>query len=244
MIISLQLYSIKEEVEKDFDNALGMTKKAGYQGVEFAGYHGKTPDELVEMLAKHGLKAVSSHTPMERLRNSLDEEFNYAKKLGHNMIVCPYLDWKTEEAIIEDAKFLETCAQKAAAEGITIGYHNHAHEFKYFGEKYAMDILFDNMPSVKFEPDVFWIAHADVDPITYLKPFAASGRICAIHAKEISKEGKTNVYIGEGRIDFSGLADLCPPSEYYYIAEQEAFTTDYFDGISRCYQGLISQLKK
>jgi sugar phosphate isomerase/epimerase len=162
----------------------------------------------------------------------------YAKKLGYRLIVCPWSDCKSEAEIIEDAKFLESCAQKAAGEGIIIGYHNHSQEFRQFGGKYAMDILLENMPSVQFEPDVFWIAYADVDPLQYIEPLAAANRICAIHAKELAEKGKENVYIGQGRINFAGIAAVCPPSKYPYIVEQEEFSGDHFDGIYKSYLGL------
>jgi sugar phosphate isomerase/epimerase len=238
MDISLQLWSINEEVEKDFDHALELTAKAGYQGVEFAGYCGKTPEELKELLVKHHLKSISAHVALDRLHKSFDEEINYAKKLGHKIIVCPWSGCKTEAEIIEDAQFLESCAQKASRDGIIIGYHNHDHEFIRFNGRYAMDILLENMPSVQFEPDVFWLAYSGVDPLVYIKPLVTAGRICAIHAKELAREGTENVYIGQGKIDFSGLASLCPPSKYHYIVEQEEFSTDHFDGISKSCQGL------
>jgi sugar phosphate isomerase/epimerase len=238
MDISLQLWSINEEVEKNFDNALELTEKAGYQGVEFAGYQGKTPEDLKELLVKHHLKSISAHVSLDRFRKSFDEEINYAKKLGHKMIVCPWSDCKTEAEVIENAQFLESCAQKSASDGIIIGYHNHDQEFKRFNERYAMDIMLENMPSVQFEPDVFWLAYAGLDPITYMKPLVIAGRICAIHAKELAREGTENVYIGQGKIDFPGLASLCPPSKYHYIVEQEEFSTDHFDGISKSCQGL------
>jgi sugar phosphate isomerase/epimerase len=101
-----------------------------------------------------------------------------------------------------------------------------------------MDILLEHMPSVQFEPDLFWIAYAGVDPLAYCKPLAAAGRICAVHAKELAQEGKENVYIGQGRIDFAGFAAICPPSKYPYIVEQEEFSSDHFDGISKSGQGL------
>lgn len=238
MDIALQLWSIKEEAEADFAKALELTEKAGYQGVEFAGYHGKSPEEMSELLKKYHLKPVSTHVGMDRLRDGLDEELLYAKKLGYKMIVCPWSTCESEAKVIEDAKFFESCAKKAAKEGIVIGYHNHNQEFKKFGGKYAMDILLENMPSVKFEADVFWIAYGGVDPVSYIKPYAAAGRICAIHAKELAKEGKENVYIGQGKIDFAGIAAICPPATIPYVVEQEEFSSDHFDGVTQSCRGL------
>jgi sugar phosphate isomerase/epimerase len=238
MDISLQLWSIKEEVEENFAHALEMTEKAGYQGVEFAGYYGKSPTELEELLAKYHLKAVSAHVGMDRLRTVLDTEISYAKTLGYKLIVCPWSDCKTIEQVIEDARFLESCAGAALKEGIAIAYHNHNQEFRKFDGRYVMDILLEHMPSVKFEPDVFWIAYGLVDPVRYLTPLAKAGRIAVVHAKELDKEGPDNVYIGRGKIDFAGIAAICPPDTYPWIVEQEEYSSDHFDGISQSYQGL------
>jgi sugar phosphate isomerase/epimerase len=238
MDISLQLWSIKEEAGEDFARALEMTAKAGYGGVEFAGYHGKSPVELGDLLSKYHLKAVSTHAGIDRLRAALDTEISYAKARGFTLIVCPWSECNTEEQIIGDARFLESCAEKASKEGITIAYHNHNQEFRKFAGRYAMDIMLEHMPSVQFEPDVFWIAYGLVDPVRYLSPLAQAGRIAAVHAKELDKEGPDNVYIGQGKIDFAGIAAVCPPDKYPWIVEQEEYSSDHFDGISKSYQGL------
>jgi sugar phosphate isomerase/epimerase len=238
MDISLQLYSIKEEAQDNFAGALELTEKAGYQGVEFAGYFGNSPEQMKTLLAKYHLKAVSTHAGFERLQKAFDEEIKYAVTLGYKLIVCPGIKCDTKENTVKDAQFLESCAKEAAKKGITIGYHNHSHEYVKFDGKYALEILLETAPSVKFEPDLFWIANAGIDPIDYIRPLAKAGRICAIHAKEMAKTGKENVYIGEGKIDFKAAAGFCPPSQYPYIIEQEEFHSDHFDGIAKSYKGL------
>jgi sugar phosphate isomerase/epimerase len=239
MEISLQLYSIKEEAAQDFPNALSLVHKAGYQGVEFAGYYGNTPEQMKKLLEQYQLKAVSTHAGLPRLKEALDEELAFAKALGYKLVVCPYTTCNSKAEVLENAAILEGCAKKAGEQGITLGYHNHSHEFtSQFDGKYAMDILLENAPSLKFQPDVFWIAMGGVDPLKYLEPFAQAGRLCALHAKELAKEGRANVYVGQGKLDFAALAKLCPPSVYPWIIEQEEFSSDHFDGISQSYQGL------
>ncbi|MDR2110173.1 MAG: TIM barrel protein, partial [Spirochaetaceae bacterium] len=157
-------------MKENFAHGLELTHKAGYGGVEFAGYFGLSPEKIKELLAQHQLKAVSTHVGITRLREALDEEFDYAVQLGYSLIICPMLPCKTKAQTVEDAEFLETCAQRAAKKGLVIGYHNHAHEFAQFDGKYAQDILLETAPSIKFEPDVFWIAYAGVDPVEYLQP--------------------------------------------------------------------------
>jgi sugar phosphate isomerase/epimerase len=243
MDIGLQLWSIKEEVKESFPDALALVKKAGYSGVEFAGYFDNSPEQLKAMLDKQGLKAMGTHTSITRLSDALDEEIRYAKVLGYTMITCPYLKCDSKEDVIRDAKILEACAAKVKAEGLTIGYHNHDQEFKKFDGEYALEILFANAPSVQWEADVFWVAYAGVDPIAYVKKQVEAGRVAAIHAKEIGKDSKDNVYVGDGAIDFKAIAALCPPAKIPYIVEQEEFTSSHEDAITKSYQGLLRQLK-
>jgi len=242
MDISLQLYSIREDEEENFDNALAMCAKAGYQGVEFAQYFGNSPDQMKALLKKHGLKAVSTHAGFDRFKKAFDEEIKYAETLNYKLIVCPGIGAESAEQIAADAKYLEECAKKAAKKGITIGYHNHSHEFKKFGGKYALDILLENAPSVKFEADVCWVANAGVDPVAYITPLEKAGRMCAIHAKELGRNKETDVYIGEGVVDFAAIAKVCPPAKYPWIVEQEGYHSSRLDGITVCYKTLTKIL--
>jgi sugar phosphate isomerase/epimerase len=244
MDIGLQLYSLKEEAEKSFENALELTAKAGYTAVEFAGNFGNTSEQMKALLAKYHLKPVSAHVGIERFREAFDEELAYAKAVGYRLIICPWSDCKSRDEVLNDAKLLESCAGKAAKEGLVVGYHNHAQEFSQFNGAYAMDILLEHAPTVQFEPDVFWIAYAGVDPVNYLTPLAKAGRICALHAKELAKEGTANVYVGQGKIDFLSLTKIISPAVYPYIVEQEEYSGDHFTGIAASCAGLRTILEK
>ena len=242
MDFSLQLYSIKEDTAADFDHALGLVKKAGYSGVEFAGYYGHSAEDIKKMLDGHGLKAVGAHIGIGRLKDAFDEEVMYAEALGFKYLICPYFEFKNADDVIGVAKILEDCAAKAKQKGMIVAFHNHAQEFQKFDGRYVLDILFEHAPSVKWQADVYWVAYAGLDPVQVLKPYVESGRLCMIHAKEIAKDSKENVYIGQGGIDFRALFSLCPPQDYPYIVEQEEYTGDRFDGICQCIKGLRAAL--
>jgi sugar phosphate isomerase/epimerase len=206
--------------------------------VEFAGYYGNSPDQMKALLDSRGLRAVSTHVGLSRLREALDEEIAYARALGYRLLVCPGVSADSAEGYAKEAALLEECAQKAAKEGFAIGYHNHSHEFVKYDGKYAQDIILEKAPTVKFQPDLFWVAVGGVDPLSYLEPLARAGRICAVHAKELARTGKENVYVGEGKIDFKAVARLCPPDRLPWIIEQEEYRGDRFEGISTSYRGL------
>ena len=61
--IALQLYSVRDDLEKDFEGTLKKVKELGYDGVEFAGLYGKSPAEVKALCEKYGLVPISAHVP-------------------------------------------------------------------------------------------------------------------------------------------------------------------------------------
>ena len=62
MKLGLQLYSVRDEAEKDLPGVLGTVAKMGYQGVEFAGFFGHDLGQLRHHLDALGLVAIGTHT--------------------------------------------------------------------------------------------------------------------------------------------------------------------------------------
>ena len=42
--VALQLYSVRDELEADFEGTIAKVKEFGYDGVEFAGLYGKSAE--------------------------------------------------------------------------------------------------------------------------------------------------------------------------------------------------------
>ena len=63
--IALQLYSVRDDMEKDFRGTLEKVKALGYDGVEFAGLFGNSPAAVKEMCAEIGLVPISAHVPLK-----------------------------------------------------------------------------------------------------------------------------------------------------------------------------------
>lgn len=72
--ISVQLYTVREEAEKDFVGVLRRIAAMGYVGVEFAGMYGMTPEAVRAVLDAVGLEASSSHGAMPNKENVGDCE--------------------------------------------------------------------------------------------------------------------------------------------------------------------------
>ena len=59
MKYGVQLYSLRETAEREgAEKILQMVSEAGYDGVEFAGFYGRTPEEMKELLKKYKLVGI------------------------------------------------------------------------------------------------------------------------------------------------------------------------------------------
>ena len=65
--IALQLYSVRTDMEADFEGTLKKDKELGYDGVEFAGIFGKSAAEIKKICAEIGLVPISAHVPYDEL---------------------------------------------------------------------------------------------------------------------------------------------------------------------------------
>ena len=62
--VGLQLYTVRDLMKADFEGTLAAVAKLGYKEVEFAGYFGRTPDQVKDALKAAGLSAPSAHVPL------------------------------------------------------------------------------------------------------------------------------------------------------------------------------------
>jgi len=217
---------VRDETEKDFFGTLEKLGKNGfgYTGVEFAGFGGVPADEMKKALADNGLKAVGSHTMLDKLLESLNEEITYHKTIGAEYIICPWADIKTKADALALAQKLTPVAEKVMAAGLKFGYHNHAHEFVKDEGAYLLDILFDNLPAgTVMELDIFWSEYADVDSLAYMEK--NKNRLEILHVKQIG-ENKKNVELDKGFIDFEEVIKKAKDMGVkYFILEQEEYET-------------------
>jgi len=216
--LSLQLYTLREELEKDADNALTVVASTGITEVEPFGITGFR-DWLPAALQRHGLKATTTHTD---LLGDIDGSGAALKELGGTVLVQPFFDpqkWATKQGVEELAGLLNEAAKKAAAEGLEVGYHNHHFEFfADFDGVNAYDYFVSLLdPEVKLEIDTYWVAVAGKDPVELVQRLG--DRVTHLHIKDgpaevetsfdMSKhaEAAANVVLGTGNMDLTRLLD-------------------------------------
>lgn len=183
--IALQLYSVRDEIEKDMDKALGDIKAMGYDYVEFAGYYGKTASEVKALLDKHRLICLSVHQPPSTLIEHGQDAVDFLKEIGVKYCAIPYYELNELQNNFDQVVELFTKVGKLLKEnGIQMLYHNHDFEFHKIGDEYILDKLFAGVPADLMNPqiDTCWVRYAGLNPVDYVRKY--KGRVSVIHFKD------------------------------------------------------------
>lgn len=192
--VALQLYTVREDMKNDFEGTLKKVKEMGYDGVEFAGLYGKSAAEVKAMCQEIGLVPISAHIPFVDMIENPDIMDVY-KEIGCEYTVVPYLleEYRPGKArfqeVIDGSKVL---VKKAKEIGIKLCYHNHDFEYRKVGDKYAIDILFSDVPELMPEFDVCWVSVAGENPVEYIYKY--KGRQEILHLKDYVGEQSENMY--------------------------------------------------
>ena len=200
MPIALQLFSVRDELAADFRGTLQKVKDLGYEGVEFAGLHGRDPQEIRAMLDDIGLKGMSAHVPLDELLADIDKVVEDYKTLGCRYIAVPWLDEARRPGqpgypqVLADIRAIgEACSAK----GMTLLYHNHDFEFTKVDGAYALDRMYADIPAalLQTELDTCWVNVAGESPVAYLNKYA--GRAPVVHLKDFVMPGKKPAHMYE-----------------------------------------------
>jgi len=234
--IGLQLYTVRDQMQKDFEGTLARVAQTGYDEVEFAGYFSKTPQEVKQILKKNGLKTPSSHIGLELFEKELPKTIETAKILGQKYLVCPFLA-ENQRKTIDDYKKLADLFNKVGADckkaGLRFAYHNHAFEFESKDGQMPYDVLLQSTDPklVKMELDLYWLVKANQDPVAYFNKYP--GRFELVHVKDMDKTPKQDfAAVGTGSMDFKTIFQASKKGGIkHYIVEQDRTPGDPFEAI-------------
>ena len=91
-LIGYQIYSAREEAEKDLFGVLKHVKELGYDGVEFAGMYDYTAEEIKKALDEAGIIGISAHVPLAVIEQDMFKTISDYKTIGVKYIAVPYTD--------------------------------------------------------------------------------------------------------------------------------------------------------
>ena len=239
--IGLQLYSVRNECGKDLPGVLKAVAGMGYKGVEFAGYYGRSADELKKLMGDHGLVCCGTHTGWDTIQdNALKATVEFNRTIGNKYLIVPGMPQErlaTVDACKETAGILTAQAAKVKDEGMFVGYHAHGGDFKKFdnGET-PWEIVFSSAgPGVVMQLDTGNCLGGGGDPIAILKKFP--GRSRTIHLKEHG--GAPGAAVGDGEVKWNEVFALCESTgkTEWYIVEHESGAAP-LESVKACFDNL------
>lgn len=240
--IGLQLYSVRDDCARDLPGVLKAVGGMGYAGVEFAGYYGRTAQELRTMLDDNGLKCCGTHTGLDTLLgNELERTIAFNQALGNRFLIVPGLARERTEskaAWLETARLFDEAAARASAQGMLIGYHNHSEEFQPLEGELPWDTFFGHTrPEVVMQVDTGNMMHGGAEPAPFLERYP--GRALTVHLKEFSQTDP-NALIGDGDVPWAEIFRLCESvgATQWYIVEQESYAFPPLECAARCLENL------
>ncbi|QHW31941.1 sugar phosphate isomerase/epimerase [Paenibacillus rhizovicinus] len=230
-VVSLQLYTLRDQTEKDFLGTIRKVAEMGYTAVEFAGYHNTPANELKALLDELKLEAPSAHVGLnfgepEKIATDLDKQIEYAKELGLKYIVTPWAplpENPTMDDVNKLAGILEAAGKQVTAAGLKYGYHNHDFEFKQVDGKPVIDWLLEKVSAdyLIAEFDLGWVHMGGQKPVDYVTRYA--GRVPLAHFKDFGV-GRSDTEVGSGVVDLKGVLAIAEQVGIeYFIVEQEQF---------------------
>jgi Sugar phosphate isomerases/epimerases len=156
--LSVQLYTVREDLASDLPGTLRRVADLGYQNVELFGFV-DLADDYRELLPSAGLVAPSAHARL--LGQDVAVIFEAAKKIGVTSVIDPHIDrelWTTDEGIAKAAADLNEIAKIGADYGLAIGYHNHWWETEnQIDGTPALKVFADRLDAGVFlEVDTYW----------------------------------------------------------------------------------------
>ena len=260
--VGLQLFTLFTVIDKDVQGNLKKVADIGYKEIESAfsfkgGYYGMTSTEFKKMVSDLGMTWRSHHiggAPFKprpgsdrskmpkllNLRDNAQEVIDQVKAGGVNYLVCANTPIETLDEVKASAEVLQKAGELCKKADLTLCFHNHDAEFKAVEGQLPYDIFLSQVSAdvLKFELDLAWVSKAGVDPIALFEKHPK--RFPLWHVKDMDKEFKTIMPVGEGTIDFKRIFAHAKTAGMKHFFVEHDMPADAFASI----KSSIDNLKK
>lgn len=228
----IQLYSVRDTMEKNVAETLQKIAEIGYSYVEFAGFFGQSADEIRQILDATGLACSGTHSSWEDLRpTKIVETLAYHKVIANPCYIVPGANLSTLERIKDFCNVMNFAQPILAAEGIKLAYHNHSHEFSVMPWGSTIHSELEKRTNIDFEIDTYWAFKAGTDPVSVMDRL--KDRICVIHLKDGFMDGR-GTPLGRGEAPLHNIIDYAYSHGISMVVESETLTPSGLDEAEIC----------
>jgi sugar phosphate isomerase/epimerase len=249
--LSVQLYTVREQIMQDIRNTLWKLSEIGYKHVETAFWPKNVSlDMAANYLKEFGLSVSSAHIEIpignqQRVFLDTARAFNTRKMIWHG--------WPEDkrygslEGTKELIRIYNDAARFAKDNGLEFGIHNHWWEYRNkAGGKYVYQVLNEELdPSVFFEVDTYWVKVAGHDPAAVVAELGK--RVQFMHIKDgparwSEKLAEDNpdpmTPVGQGVQDFPSIVKAAGGHAQWLVVEMDKTAIDVFDALRQSFDYL------
>ncbi len=262
--MGLQLFTIRDAMEKDPLGTLKAVASLGYEDTETYGfdtnkgtYYGYEAEDFKKILDDLNLTATSGHynfsdyfeASEDNLKRFVDLCIMGAKALNKKYITWPWLapKYRTIEQFKRLADKLNIIGEQVTNAGLGFAYHNHDFEFIEEQGETGYQIILDRTDAalVKLQLDLYWVMHSSkLSPaeLIALQP----GRYVMWHIKDMDKRTRDYTELGNGSIDYTQILPQAEKAglEFYYLEQGGNFATNSMQSITDSATYFKKHLKK
>lgn len=224
--VSLQIWSLRDDIKTDFAGTVTQVAQMGFDGIELAGTGNLPAAEAFQVLADLGLKVSGMHVGLEAVEKEFDRVVGEAKAAGTGHVIVPWAaadNFPTVEKSIEFGRRLGAIGARFRAQGLQLSYHNHGHEYATLEGRPVMEwIMTGASPEdLLAEVDLYWAQVGGWEPAKAVTRLGTRARL--LHLKDGVNGKQTE--LGRGGIDFASVFDVVEKNDLaeWYVVEQEEY---------------------
>jgi sugar phosphate isomerase/epimerase len=252
----LQLYSIRDDLERDLLGTVKALADMGYRQVEGFDFQleqkfGRSPRALVQLLREHGIRMPSTHAKFrfedylpagKTISDNLKKSIDLAAELGVRYYVYPWADEQDRKRITEYPALLQAAGAYAQKQGVQLGYHNHEYEYQQRGPdgRLMVEWLLQEVdPAVLvMEMDLYWVTFAGYNPLDWFERYP--GRWALAHLKDLAPTPtRETIEVGDGVINFEAILRAKRKSGMKLgFIELEHYKTSPLQGVKRAKENM------
>lgn len=239
--LSVQLYTVREQIIQDIRSTLWKLAEIGYKYVETAFWPKEiNPRDAAAYLQEFGLGVSSAHIeiPTGDHRDAFLETaelFDCTKMIWHGWPEDKR--YSSLEGTRELVRIYNEASRFARTHGLEFGIHNHWWEFrnKHDG-KYVFEILDAELDKeIFFEIDTYWVKVAGHDPATIISRLGK--RVKLMHIKDGPARWSDNLAddnpdpmtpVGKGTQDFPAIIRAAKNNPEWLVVEMDKVDMDVF----------------
>ena len=213
MELGAQFYTLRKQAAtpEGVENCFRKMHEIGYEVAQMSGICQMDPEVLKEYSIKYQLPITCTHSPYDRIVGDTDALIREHKIYGCPVIGIGAMPKENRDTLEGVRAFIESIREpikRIEDAGLAFAYHNHAFEFNTpFGTD-SFDILAEELPTMEFILDVYWLHYANRNPVEFIKKIGRD-RLSNIHLKDMKTNPQGPICpCGEGVIDFASIVKL------------------------------------